>query len=102
VLAVVGGTALTVSGVGLVLLGLGMAFQIGAIALTPTPMQRWISRSYFGKDPGIFFDGKRSDMFAKGNWKAEFEGLQEALKSGSEEQSSQDNKPAAQTAAIAQ
>ena len=83
VLATVGGTALTVSGIGLVLLGAGMALQIGAVALTPTPMQRWLSRSYFGKDPSFFdWDGKRDDMFAKGDWGAEFKGLQNALAEG--------------------
>ncbi|HVK93881.1 MAG TPA: T6SS effector BTH_I2691 family protein [Noviherbaspirillum sp.] len=102
VLATVGGTALTVSGIGLVLLGAGMALQIGAIALTPTPMQRWISRSYFGKDPGIFFDGKRDDMFPKGNWKMEFEALQKAIRNGAEEESTQSNEPVAQDAAMAQ
>lgn len=81
VLAVVGGTALTVSGIGLVLLGAGIAFQVGAIALTPTPMQRWISRSYFGKDPSMWdLNGKREDMFPKGDWPAEFAALKEAMK----------------------
>jgi hypothetical protein len=83
VLATVGGTALTVSGIGLVLLGAGVALQVGAVALTPTPMQRWLSRSYFGKDPSFFsWDGKRDDMFAKGDWAAEFKALQEALAEG--------------------
>jgi hypothetical protein len=94
VLATIGGTALTVSGVGLVLLGAGVALQIGAIALTPTPMQRWLSRSYFGKDPRFFsWDGKRSDMFAKGDWAAEFKGLQEALAEGGKEPSPDSVKP---------
>lgn len=80
-LGVVGGTALTVSGIGLVLLGAGIAFQLTAIALTPTPMQRWMSRSYFGKDPSWFdWDGKRDDMFAKGDWKAEADALKAALR----------------------
>jgi hypothetical protein len=44
-------------------------------------MQRWISRSYFGKDPSWFdWDGKRDDMFAKGDWKAEYAALQAAIK----------------------
>lgn len=86
VLATIGGTALTVSGIGLVLLGVGMAFQIWAIASTPTPVQRWLSRSYFGKDPSMFdWDGKRDDMFAKGDWKAESEALREALVEGGKE-----------------
>jgi len=86
VLATVGGIGLTVSGIGLVLLGAGVAFQVGAVALTPTPMQRWLSRSYFGKDPSLFdWNGKRDDMFAKGDWKAEFAALQEALAEGGKE-----------------
>ena len=80
-LGVVGGTALTVSGIGLMLLGAGVAFQLTAIALTPTPMQRWMGRSYFGKDPSWFdWDGKREDMFAKGDWKAESKALLLAIK----------------------
>lgn len=82
-IAVVGGTAITVSGIGLVLLGAGVAFQVGAMALTPTAMQRWLSRSYFGRDPSFWdWDGEREDMFAKGDWKAELEGLQQALDEG--------------------
>ena len=44
-------------------------------------MQRWMSRSYFGKDPSWFdWDGKREDMFKKGDWKAESEALLLAIK----------------------
>jgi hypothetical protein len=43
-------------------------------------LQRWLSRSFFGKDPGMFFDGKRKDMFVRGNWQAELNGLEEAVK----------------------
>lgn len=83
VLATVGGTALTVSGIGLVLLGVGVAFQIGAVALTPTPLQRWLSRSYFGRDPSFFdWDGKRDDMFARGDWTSEFKAFQQAIENG--------------------
>lgn len=92
-LATVGGVSLTVSGVGLVLLGVGVAFQIGAVALTPTPLQRWLSRSYFGRDPSILsLSGKRDDMFAKGDWTAEIKSLQEALNDGGKEPST-DGKP---------
>jgi hypothetical protein len=68
----VGGIALTVSGVGLVLLGLGVVVQIGAVALTPSDVQRWVSRSYFGLDKeimGIWGGGKRNDRFK--NWETE-------------------------------
>jgi hypothetical protein len=69
---------MTASGWGLLLLGGGVIFQVGAMALAPTPMQKWASRSYFGKG---------DDKFTKGNWKAEFDGLQEALNTGTEEAS---------------
>nr|WP_315202678.1 T6SS effector BTH_I2691 family protein [uncultured Albidiferax sp.] len=86
VLMTVGGTALTVSGIGLVLLGAGMALQVGAVAMTPTPIQRWMSRSYFGKDPSwLDWDGKRDDMFTRGNWPSEYEALQKAIEEGGKE-----------------
>ena len=51
-----------------------------------TPIQRWMSQSYFGKDPSVLsLSGKRDDMFAKGDWKAEFEGLQAAMAEGGKE-----------------
>jgi hypothetical protein len=78
VVGTVGGVGLTVSGIGIVLLGAGIVFQVGAIVLTPTDLQRWLGRSYFGRDGGILFSGKRDDMFAKGDWnseKSEFEKL---------------------------
>lgn len=66
---------LSVSGWGLVLLGAGVLFQVGAMVLTPTPVQKWIGRSYFGKD---------DDKFPAGNWKAEQAGLLEAIHGGTE------------------
>jgi hypothetical protein len=78
--AVAGALGATISGVGLVLLGAGMIYQIRAIAATPQPLQRWLSRSFFGKDPGTFFDGKRKDMFVRGDWQAELKGLEDAVK----------------------
>lgn len=75
---------ISVSGWGLILLGAGVTFQLGAIVLTPSPMQRWAQRSYFGRDSSIFsMSGKRDDMFAKGDWAAELAGLQDALKAAS-------------------
>jgi hypothetical protein len=71
-LVTIGGTALTVSGVGLVLLGVGIVVQIGAVALTPSDVQRWVGRSYFGVDKeilGIWGGGKRKDRFK--SWDAE-------------------------------
>jgi hypothetical protein len=71
---------LSVSGWGLVLLGAGVLFQVGATVLTPTPMQKWASRSYFGK---------ADDKYPQGDWKAEFDGLQKALNTGSDEAAQQ-------------
>jgi hypothetical protein len=85
-LAVIGGTAITVSGIGLVFLAGGVIFTVGAVALTPTEMQRWMSRSYFGRDPSWFdWDGRREDMFAKGDWRGELEALEQALVAGAKE-----------------
>lgn len=72
----VGGVGLTVSGIGLVLLGAGIIVQIGAVALTPSDVQRWVGRSYFGIDKevmGIWGGGKRNDRFM--NWEAEVAAL---------------------------
>lgn len=80
VLATVGGIGLTVSGVGLILLGAGVAFQVGAILLTPDELQVWLGRSYFGRDGGIIFSGKRDDMFPKGDWETEKKALEEVIK----------------------
>jgi hypothetical protein len=80
VLATVGGIGLTVSGVGLILLGAGVAFQVGAILLTPDELQMWLGRSYFGRDGGIIFSGKRDDMFPKGEWETEKKALEEVIK----------------------
>ena len=67
---------LSISGWGLLLLGAGVLFQVGATVITPTPIQKWASRSYFGKG---------DDKYPRNDWKAEFNGLQAALKVGSEE-----------------
>ncbi|GJJ02303.1 hypothetical protein RugamoR64_28410 [Duganella rhizosphaerae] len=79
VIATVGGIGLTVSGIGLLLLGAGVVAQVGAIVLTPTDTQRWLGRSYFGRDGGLVFSGKRDDMFKKGDWQAEKEALEEVI-----------------------
>jgi hypothetical protein len=66
---------LSLTGWGLVLLGAGIIFQVGAVILTPTPLQKWVSRSYFGTG---------DDKFPKGDWKVEYEGLRQALKEATE------------------
>jgi hypothetical protein len=86
VIGTVGGIGLTISGIGLVLLGAGVVFQIGAIALTPTDIQRWLGRSYFGRDGGIIFSGKRHDMFPKGDWSAERDEFNGVLKKAAQAQ----------------
>ncbi|CAN7628804.1 hypothetical protein LJR289_004698 [Pseudoduganella sp. LjRoot289] len=86
VLGTVAGVGLTVSGIGLVLLGAGVVLQVAAIVLTPNDLQRWLGRSYFGRDGGVIVSGKRSDMFMKGDWKAERAALDEVLASAAEEQ----------------
>ncbi|MEO5934870.1 MAG: T6SS effector BTH_I2691 family protein [Duganella sp.] len=85
VLATVGGVALTASGVGLVLLGASVAFQVGAILLTPDQLQTWLARSYFGQDGGIIFPGKRDDMFPKGDWPVEKKSLEEVIEKSKED-----------------
>lgn len=71
---------LTVSGIGLVLLAVGLGMQVAAIMLTPSSIQRWMSRSYFGKKPDIFMGIKerRNDAFPKGQWELELRELQSA------------------------
>lgn len=63
----------SVSGWGLILLGAGLIFEVGAILMTPTPLQNWIRRTYFGTGGG---DG---DPFAKGDWPSEYSALMETL-----------------------
>lgn len=64
---------LTLTGWGLALLGAGMLAQVGAAILTPTPLQKWVQKSYFGTE-----DTK--DKFPSGDWNAELAGLHAALK----------------------
>lgn len=64
---------LSLSGWGLLLLGAGVIFQVGGMAITPTPIQKWAGRSYFGKD---------DDKFPKGDWAAERKALEEVLNQG--------------------
>lgn len=64
---------MSLSGWGLLFLGAGMIAQVGATILTPTPLQKWVQKSYFGTE-----DAK--DKFPSGDWKAELAGLNAALK----------------------
>lgn len=81
---VAGGAALfgiSITGIGLICLGVGLGLQVVAIVMTPTPLQRWVARSYFGRDDSFFsLDDERSDMFPKGNWQVEFDAFEAALK----------------------
>ena len=59
-----------------------------------------MSRSDFGKDPSWFdWDGKRDDMFAKGDWQAELAALHEAIKEGAEESGTAHEAPKAKAEA---
>ena len=60
-----------------------------------------MSRSYFGKAPtGLLeWDGKRDDMFAKGDWQAELAALHEAIKEGDEESGTAHEAPKAKAEA---
>ncbi|MFT3721151.1 hypothetical protein [Pseudorhodoferax sp.] len=79
---------ISVTGWGLLLLGAGFLFQFVAIVLTPTPLQKWVSRSYFGKG---------DDKYPKGDWKTEKDGLIDTMQSGTEEASnSKAREPVAQ------
>lgn len=76
-LGVVGGLAVSVTGVGLILLAASVALQIGAIVMTPDEMQRFIARTYFGTDGGVIFVGRRNDRFQ--DWPAEMKALNELI-----------------------
>lgn len=60
---------ISVSGWGLLLLGAAVLFEVGAVVVTPTELQEWIKRSYFGNGP-------QDQKFAKGDWAAEFAALE--------------------------
>jgi hypothetical protein len=62
----------SMSGWGLILLGGALIFEAGAVMLTPTQLQEWMRRSYFGKWPA-------DKQFKKGNWDAEVQALQKLL-----------------------
>lgn len=64
---------ISVRGWGLILLGVGLIFEVGAILMTPTPLQNWIRRTYFG------IGGGDEPPFAKGDWSAEYAALVETL-----------------------
>lgn len=65
-----GAAASVLSGWGLALLAAGIIFEAVAIFLTPTPLQTWAGRSYFGNG---------DDKYPVGDWAAEEQGLMDAL-----------------------
>jgi hypothetical protein len=83
---------ISVSGWGLILLGAGLIFEMGAILMTPTPLQNWIRRTYFGTGGG---DG---DPFAKGDWPAEYAALMETLGAATQVEESKRAAPASDQA----
>jgi hypothetical protein len=76
--AVVSGIAVSVSGIGLVLLGIGIATQIAAVALTPDKFQRWLARTAFGLDGAIINRERRKDRFK--SWEEELAELDLLIK----------------------
>ena len=77
-----GVTVLSASGIGWVFLIAGVGAQLAAVALTPSQVQQWVGRSYFGRDWDVFGRpaGRRRDSFPRGNWLAERDALAEAMK----------------------
>lgn len=71
------GISATVSGVGIVLLGVGIMAQLFAMLATPSELQAWMSRSYFGQLPD---KTQPPNKFAKGDWKTENDVLMATLK----------------------
>lgn len=67
--------------------GAAVIFQVESIiAITTTSMQSWLCCNYFGRNSNwINWDGKRDDMFPKGNWKAELEALEAAIEKGTQQ-----------------
>lgn len=83
-LGAVGGLAVSVTGLGLLFLGAGVALQVGAIVMTPDNLQQWVARSYFGTDGGIIFVGRRHDRFP--DWASEMKSLNEITNKAEAEQ----------------
>lgn len=60
---------ISVSGWGVILLGAAVLFEVGAVLVTPTELQKWIKRSYFGNGP-------QDQKFPRGDWAVEFVALE--------------------------
>lgn len=75
------GATITVSGVGLFFLVAGVSLQVAAVMLTPNELQRWVSRSRFGRDKDyvIMGGGRRDDSFIPGDWKEELAEFSKAV-----------------------
>ena len=82
----------SLSGCGLILLGAGLVFEVGAILMTPTPLQNWIRRTYFGTGGGDALP------FAKGDWPAEYAALMETLGAATQVEESKEGVPASDQA----
>ncbi|TVT71759.1 MAG: hypothetical protein FHP92_16385 [Denitromonas halophila] len=82
----------SLSGWGLLLLGAGLLFEVGAILMTPTPLQNWIRRTYFGTGGG------EALPFAKGDWPAEYAALMETLGAATQVEESKGGVPASDQA----
>jgi hypothetical protein len=64
---------LSVPGIGWICLGVGLGFEVWATMNTPTALQLWVSRSYFGKSTGT--DSEHA-KFPQPNWAVELAELQ--------------------------
>ncbi|MCW7537004.1 hypothetical protein OOT46_03935 [Aquabacterium sp. A7-Y] len=60
----------SIPGLGWILLGVGIGFEVFAVMRTPTPLQVWVSRTRFGKSRGTDSESKKFD-----DWKAEHQAL---------------------------
>nr|WP_157359696.1 T6SS effector BTH_I2691 family protein [Caldimonas brevitalea] len=60
----------TVATVGVVLLGIGLLCQVGAAVIEPSALEKWASKTYFGKG---------REKYPQPDWTAEHNGLLEAL-----------------------
>lgn len=76
--------ASALSGWGLALLGAGLVFEVGAIILTPTPLEKWARRTRFGD--------QRSKRFT--TWQEELKALDDAFQKASPEPEKAAREPA--------
>lgn len=82
----------SIPGIGWIFVGLSLGFEAWAFMRTPTDLQIWVSRSYFGKSTGT---DTAHAPFPKGQWKVEYDAFLKALappKKEGEEAKAEDKK----------